>query len=542
MKRRAFLGLLGLAGCTDINEDCMNVGKKLWWMGSSSNGGPIDPETTTPDGKQAFLAIGDSNIAGSGFDSIGPTTAADTLYHWNGTDIDEITTTDISNTNPAYGTIFKKFATDYKAATTRKPVIINEGLGGSYFFNSNAAISWDPTGDLYPAAVTEANDCLSFLGLTELKGIILVCGTNDARAGFTIGTILSAMQDLITSLQIDFPGVPIYISQLGAIDAGVVMFDTKLNSIRIKLRELVRDTTSCYFFTSFASFWRSGVANDYYNADQLHLYQAGYNIVGSQLSRCINLTATYSKEATGVIASLIDDISTTRKNLIAAFVDSQVTAGNYYLFNTLQLFKTTTINNIYVDWAMVGVSLDTPALAGTFNANSDFQFNGSSDAFGMGWHNSDGIATQNDIIFGAKVKTNNTATGTLSTLIGKQLSSGQPISIIRQNASGNISFFVHDQTQTFATGSNTVLNNDTLYSAYRSGTTKGLYINKTLNTSATVASTGDIPTLYYLGCFFFNGAGAQWFNGNVEYAFTAKFTGFNIDSFYDNSETLIDNW
>lgn len=44
MNRRAFLGLIGLMGCRDLNEDCMNISKKLWWMGG---GGTSIPEYET---------------------------------------------------------------------------------------------------------------------------------------------------------------------------------------------------------------------------------------------------------------------------------------------------------------------------------------------------------------------------------------------------------------------------------------------------------------------------------------------------------------
>jgi len=30
MNRRSFLGLIGLGGCIDINED-MNINKRQWW-------------------------------------------------------------------------------------------------------------------------------------------------------------------------------------------------------------------------------------------------------------------------------------------------------------------------------------------------------------------------------------------------------------------------------------------------------------------------------------------------------------------------------
>jgi len=35
MDRRSFLGLLGLIGCNDINEDCMDISKRNWWAGQT---------------------------------------------------------------------------------------------------------------------------------------------------------------------------------------------------------------------------------------------------------------------------------------------------------------------------------------------------------------------------------------------------------------------------------------------------------------------------------------------------------------------------
>jgi hypothetical protein len=230
-----------------------------------------------------------------------------------------------------------------------------------------------------------------------------------------------------------------------------------------------------------------------------------------------------------------------RKQLIADLIDALVDDGIYYYSNSFGFGMTTSKENAYCDLALVSGFFDTAAIEPTFNVNSDLEFNGTSDSFGTGWHDGNGMATQNDIVYFARVGRNDKAAGNLATLVGKQAASGQPILMLRQETSGNLKFWVNTLTASVATGSNTAFTPN-FYAIYRNGTTQGLYIDKTLNKSEVVASTGDVVTAMTLGAFNFNSSDTLWFDGTVKYWGTWRFTGFLIDTVYDNFEYVIAHW
>src|SRR5215204_2425590 len=141
---------------------------------------------TTPDNRQGFLIIGDSLAGDTSSNTVlGPTTASNTCYLWNGSGQTMLTTQDINNAGAIYGTSWKQFALDYYTATGLKPFFVNRAAGGSEFYPNGDTNNWSTTGALYSPSVTDANNALAFLGVPRFRAIFVRLGHNDASSANT---------------------------------------------------------------------------------------------------------------------------------------------------------------------------------------------------------------------------------------------------------------------------------------------------------------------------------------------------------------------
>ena len=524
MLRREFIGLLSLIGC---KEDMFLAQHRTLGAAKAK--------------KDVFLAIGDSNSAGKGR-TLGPVTSRDTLYHYESPGgIVEITTTDISTNPPLgdYGTSYNQFAIDYKANTGHSVVMVTQGQGGSNFYPAGDGVNWYTSGDLYaPMLVASAAAC-ALVGVALPTAIFLNLGINDVRDGVSMANMTTGIDSLFDRLESDFPGVPILVIQVGSQD-GPVYNSAALYHMRERLRTEVVLRTNAYFVSNNCSFVQSGVTDHYYDVESLHLDQSGNNLQGSQMARWFTLSG-YSKAARNVLSCMMVMPSTTRMNLIAAFIDSQVAASNnWYKMDMLFPYKTNNFENIFQDWSFLWIQTDYVAPI-TFNVDSDIETNGTSN-FTANYHaayTNGSLPTQTDWIFGVKQKTNLSGGASGCMFGGRQTAILAGCFLIQ--VSGGPGNWCINSVNT-DNNSETSYANDTLFSVARTGTTSRFIKNATTATSVTRASTAKENETICIGALNTSTVKSLFYSARFEYVYSARYADFDLSSFYTNMETLLDNW
>jgi hypothetical protein len=498
-----------------------------WFLGQESV--PISSDTTA-DGKQAFLIIGDSTGAGrTTGGEVGPTASAGILYEYNGVDLTQLTTAEVSTANT--GSPWKQFGITYNSNFGNKVVLIAKGSAGSNFYPDGDNNNWYTSGDLYTPAKTAANDCLAFLGITKLKGVFVMLGVNDVRAATTIANIQTGIDSFMTRIQADFPDTPILMILPGTTE--VTGNSLLLSQTRDYLIQKAKDNTNVYVVAAGASLRYGG----YFDTDTLHYNQNGNNEIGKMFVRWYNNSSYTNKWVRAVISNHFDDLSTNRKNLISTFVTNQINNGNYWKLEHLSVHKTTIEANLGIDWSFMGQVQKSGSPV--FTANNNVASDGSSNHILPTTNASVQKirASQNDGILGQKLKTRVTASGVAAVFYG---GGNATASVTVQQTTTNVAYRYNDNTIT--TMADASFDNDTLYSVARNGGTKYLIKNTAVAASAVVASTGETAILTVLGALNNNGTIQLRFAGEYEYTFMAKYSDFDLASFYSDIETLIDNW
>lgn len=239
--------------------------------------------TTTPDGRQAFVIIGNSIASGTETaGGKGPAPAAGTVFEFNGTSIVEVGANDLSTSNS--GSQWPRFGIDYYNITGLKPVFINTASGGAEFYPNNDNNNWYTTGTLYAAMQTKVANGLAALGVTKPAAILIELGINDARGAKTLTSIQEAVSSLSSRLTVSFPDVPVYYTYPGRME-------TAISNGRIDLvRSYISSTVTSYSSTHSIAFDLRTFATDhpeYYGTDSLHLNQAGNNAYGAALAAAV---------------------------------------------------------------------------------------------------------------------------------------------------------------------------------------------------------------------------------------------------------------
>lgn len=494
---------------------------------------------TTPDGKQVVGIVGDSNADGRG--TTIPTVASDTLWLWNGSSIDEITTQSVANAGGGiYGSIWQQYATARKSALSKKTVLVNGGSGGAEFYPNGDNNNWYTSGTLYAAWVTEAKQCLASLELTRMKYIFVNLGLNDIRgvlagSGVTIANITTAIQSLVSRLQSDFPNTPIRFIQVGRDETtgnGQIFYQT-----RKAIRDVCETNANCHITADASAY--IGVTNAY-NADpdDLHYSQAMNDDIGDQLERWeANAAAGYSKWANSIISCHYDSITTTLKNKIQAFVNTL--GADYFKMPFFLLLESSDINNFNLNWTFLGFAVNQNATRGAVSGR--LTTNGTtSQTFSPGYFNSYmdvGGTGQNDFRCGVWLGTRTTADGTAAVLFGRTDAGGDIIRVGQASGAGTVTFAANSSANT--NGTDTDLVNDTFYSVGRNGTAKELYKGSTLDASATEATSGACEQNINIGLNNNNGTLSLPLNADYRLFFASPYSNFDFSNFVNACVTLL---
>lgn len=308
----------------------------------------------TTDGRDFFVMYGDSQQkTNQGGGAVPPAISpAGILEEWDGSAIVTVAT-DLSNANG--GTIGPQFANSYYAATGHRVVMLNKCSSGSSFAEDTDSNNWTLSGSIYADAITETDQALVALGLTRPTAIFISLGINDCSdVVSTIGEVLTAIPDFINRLLAKYPGTPILISQLGPfstlsynMDAGTL---TRVARVRQALKRVVENNANVHFCRHYGSFYQNAT---YWQPNTAHMTQAGLDESAKMLVRWFT-NSSYSKWARSIISSHWDDLSTTRKNAIEAFVQTGIGLNLEFFFS----FKNTIKQNVFLDWGFLVTPID----------------------------------------------------------------------------------------------------------------------------------------------------------------------------------------
>lgn len=509
--------------------------------GNISQPGP-DPGgngDTTPDGEQLIGILGDSIANGHATDGI-PVVAADTLFNWTGSVFTEITTQPVSN-GGSWGSAWQYFATKHKANSTYKTLLVNHGFNSTGLLPDTAGQvdTWDTSGTLYTNFVTEIGQALAAKSLTRPVAIFIVIGSNDiVDPAHSITDIQAGFDSLISRLQINFPGVPLLLVNIGREPANQVsqrLYD--LRTYYLKRADEIADLH--IFFHGIALESAAGL-----EGDNSHYNNAGNQWMGESGANWLEFTS-YPKWRRSVQAAISGDMNANRRNLIDIIITGLLARGDFHKLETLSLYKNDSVSNFYLDLSLLGFSFSTGS---TITLNQHLATSGSPNVHTNGWRPDYAAAVTgstprtglNNMFMGVKLKVRNTPNGTACTLFGGiQTGSIQ----LGMNSANTVFYRTNNATSNTVVGE-VGLNNDTFYGCYRDGANSaGMYKNNSVIDTNADASTA-VPTISQrVGAVVSSGVNSSYLDGEYEYCVAGGSSiGANWPALYADLENCVDHW
>ncbi len=469
---------------------------------------------TTAAGLQVFLVLGDSIPNGSNNSTgPGPTPTPGTVKQWNGSAVIDIGSSDVYNVPLNGGTFMPQMGISYNAATGRIAVFIPLGSSGAEYSPNGDNNNWSASGTLRANAITQVTNCLAFLGLTQLKGILEDGGINDARAATTLATVLSDVDSFFNWVTTTWPGVPVQSAQIGRTES--VTNNVRIYSIRERKVANAISKTDVHMCFNLASWINSGG----YGADLLHPNQTGNNYYGNSNARWWS-NLSYSKWTRSALASNYGDLTTVLKNKLATLLST--IGDDLFQFEYLHILAPSNAFDIANDLAFLQtLHLNTCSVV----LDSYMQGNGVDQSFEITYNQSfcNLRSSQNDFLVGVYL-IDNEAVGTRS------LFGGSNASIFTRFTGGNLQYVANDGTTRTVPGPIATFSDNKCYDVYRSSTTKGVLEDGVVLDSIVQASTGALNrNMRYLA--FNSGSLSQFFQGKVGVAYAFKYSGVNIPRF-----------
>lgn len=517
--RVVFIFLLlfcSLANAQNPSTTAVSIGKNY----SSS--------TTSANNENLFWIIGDSFAQGSNNTTGAGPDATGKGYYFRTSDntIQPITTTDIPGASN--GSPWPQFCIDYFNATGVKAVVIPNGIGGTKFFDS-----WNGTSSTYTTARTDAQDALTTAGVTRLKGIIIICGVNDARGGDPLSGIKNSIGNLFYQLSVDFPYTQIYVVMLGHSSTQ----SNRLAPVRGSVREQVSNYTNAQIVCQLQAIheWTppAGSPGGYYGADNLHLNQTGNNLLGTMINRYIQLPTSYSKYARAIVNSFYSDVSAKLSAVDNWITNLGTLYGDLVAYHWM---KVPDKNDVFVDWGQCNQIVDNGF---SFTANSFITTNTAQTIrMNLSAQNSDYRWTSTDLGIGAATVDRKGAFGTSTKyLIGT--SSGSNVLGLAETSTGVMQYFVYD-LGTASTGSGGFADN-TEYAVDRVSTLKSRVVNGSVTHTETITALTALTSAPEIGGR--NTAGVTLeLNTEILYFFWYKASAWNRSTFYSANTTLSSQW
>lgn len=308
------------------------------------------PKNTTANGEQVWLYIGDSLAQGTnqGTDTGPEPYYANSVGYWNNSTlaVNYVTTSDVVNS--AAGSLWVKFGIDYYKRTGYKCVFVRNGKGGSTIYPNGDTNNWYDYVVQFGAAITETQNALTTLNLTEVRGVVILCGINDARNAQDLGAIRNAVFNLVDRINNRLKTPPVYFINIGRDENGTGRGQRVL-AVDSYITEACNYYSNCNEILRISDYIADPFVYSQSFAD-VHPQQFGYDFLGAKAVRNMLLAGlisdtprqyTYSAEALAVFSKL-SNLTDEEKRSIADFVDymtskSEWTAGFDFFY--LPLFK-----------------------------------------------------------------------------------------------------------------------------------------------------------------------------------------------------------
>lgn len=482
-----------------------------------------DPTVSTT-GYVVFAAMGDSFVAGSNNTTGAGPDATGKGYYFRTSDntIQPITTTDIPGASD--GSPWPQFCIDYYNATGYKVVIVPNGVGGTKFFDT-----WDGASGTYTGARTDANDALTAVGngISKLRGVLVICGINDAKGGDDLNTINTKIGNFYTALGADFPGVPIYQAMLGTATTGA----NRHPQVRGFIREYAITNPNVNIVCTLAPFEAYG----YYGADGIHLVQTGNNVLGSKFNSYMQLDATKNKFARTIVNSYYSSMSSELTN-VNTWMTTMGTQYNDLV--SLTWCKVPDRKDLYNDWGLLTVPTDDGF---DFTANSFITTDptgSKSIRMAISPQNVTYRYTSTDLGIGAATVDRKGAFGT-STKYLMGASSGSNVIGLAETSTGVMQYFIYENG-TSATGTGGFADN-TEYAVDYFGGTKSRVVNGTVTQTESITPGTALTSGVEVGARYTAGP-TLFLNTEIRYFFWYKASSWNRATFNSAMTTLNSSW
>lgn len=500
-------------------------------------------------GSDVIWTMGDSINRGNS-DAVGETPILGTVKQWDAGagNLRNITNLDLLEpvAAGAIGSQWPRFGITYHERTGRIPVFVNCGVGGSAFFNATPGFSWYTNDTLFSSALTKVQNCLTYMGKSAPRYVIIGSGYNDAVQGATLD--FAYITSLVDRVLAAFPGVEILFTLPFSSSATIATYAnlTRLYQIRKWIKSLMwlYPTVGICGDISVLHAWTSC-----FQADLVHLNAAGNAFLGDKSAIGLTAGGQYHKYTRGLIGTMYWRISTTRKGWLNTFVTTLETAGLLEQIDSLLIPANAGDNTGGVGWKncvqdFAFISNHTPADQLNFD---DYTYQG---YFPDGLSDAERISNtpitlavdkanlSNDFFVGVYIISNATSSGTAAAPFGGRESAAGGIVLIRQNAAGNIGVFAGSTTET--TDSSETAFTSGLYWLARNAGNQLLGKDTTTKQNAAVAAAALSPGANIrgiaLGNYNNNGTIQLRWAGGVKAFIIAKWT--TISSSNNLSSTL----
>lgn len=459
-------------------------------------------KNTTVDGRQVWLYFGDSLALGTnqGTDTGPEPYYANSVYYWNegSSAAVAVTTSDIGNANA--GSMWPKFGIDYYKRTGLRCVFVRNGIGGSNYFPDGDTNDWYDYVGQYAQAVSTTKDCLANLGLTEVRGVIILCGINDARNAQDMSAIKTAIMMLVPKVNRTLGTPQIYFINVGRDENG-----NGRGQRVLQVDEGIQD--ACKYF---ANCWEVIRLSDYITTPfiysnsfaDVHLTQFGYDFIGAKAVKnmlsmgLISNTPRKYTYGTTVSATLsrLQGITEDDKMAVNDFIEYMVSKSEWTAkFDAFYCPLFNDPSNCIQDW-LRDKKLTFPGSGKVLPNRGGLRTDGTTGGRIMSNYTPSVDAVnyaQNNAMAGAWVFVDNQPTGADYFVMGVN-DGTQRISINYNNANSNIRSSINSISQAIY-GVNRQFQRNSLYVAYRNSSTNTNITENFQSTTGAITSIG-VPT------------------------------------------------
>lgn len=471
----------------------------------------------TADGKQVYVILGDSKTGTS--NGVGPTISSGIAYEWDREDlmVKEVTSGDFQYIN-SIGSQWPRFCIQYNANTGKKPVIVEQGVGGTRWFSSTASQSWYTNGTRYSDAVTNTNACLAYLELTKPKGVFIILGINDLNNG--VGDVSVYATSLIDRINTDWDFPPIYISIPSQTNS---MTSANAATMKTYLRSL-----EVIYSNVHAPFNEATLFSNGYTHDNVHFNTTGNNVFGIWAANYVSSSETDKDIRRVLNANFVTTLTSGEQTAYSTFISQGKADGWWDDLSSLQVYKASQSTNKLTDIN----GLIAPQNSSADVSNTGYISTNGSSTYVRTQFNPNtvikGTATVNSFIAGLRIGTNSTSAGTTATIFGASSGSGREY--IRQiNTNGTLWSANTTAEVTYATDNAIV--SDVDYAIVRTASNaQALYKDGASVSTSSTASAAAPDFELYIGARNAGGAASDYINCQhiCFYYFTGDTTAYAL--------------